>query len=130
MKFVFIALILFSFCQFFFFFFFFTFFKYRFQACFFAWLSYRASLVAQRVKRLPAMQDTWVRSLGQKDLMEKEMATHSSTPAWKIPWTGELSGLLCCLTILFYLSFPSDSPSLSSICWGNILMKKPINFWP
>ena len=79
MKFVFITLILFSFCQFFFFFF-----KYQFKACFVAWLSYRASLVAQRVKHLPAKQETWVRSLGQEDPMEKEMATHSSTLAWKI----------------------------------------------
>ena len=47
----------------------------------------RASLVAQRVKRLPAMQETWVRSLGQEDPLKKEMATHSSTLAWKIPWT-------------------------------------------
>ena len=46
-----------------------------------------ASLVAQRVKHLPTMQDTWVRSLGQEDPLEKEMATHSSTLAWKIPWT-------------------------------------------
>ena len=46
-----------------------------------------ASLVAQRVKRLPAMQETWVRSLGQEDPLEKEMANHSSTLAWKIPWT-------------------------------------------
>ena len=38
------------------------------------------------VKHLPAMQETWVRSLGQKDPLEKEMATHSSTLAWKIPW--------------------------------------------
>ena len=45
----------------------------------------RASLVAQRVKCLPAMQETWVRSLGQEDPLEKEMATHSSTLAWKIP---------------------------------------------
>ena len=43
--------------------------------------------VAQRVKRLPAMQETWVRSVGQEDPLEKEMATHSSTLAWKIPWT-------------------------------------------
>ena len=43
--------------------------------------------VAQGVKRLPAMQETWVRSLGQEDPLEKEMATHSSTLAWKIPWT-------------------------------------------
>ena len=47
------------------------------------------SLVAQRVKRLPAVQETWVQSLGQEDLVEKEMATHSSTLAWKIPWTEE-----------------------------------------
>ena len=45
------------------------------------------SLVAQRVKRLPAMQETWVGSLGQEDSLEKEMAPHSSTLAWKIPWT-------------------------------------------
>ena len=47
------------------------------------------SLVAQTVKRLPTMQETWVQSLGQEDLLEKEMATHSSILAWKIPWTVE-----------------------------------------
>ena len=46
-----------------------------------------SSLVAQRVKHLPAMQETQVQSLGQEDPLEKEMATHSSTLAWKIPWT-------------------------------------------
>ena len=46
-------------------------------------------LVAQTVKRLPAMWETRVRSLGQEDPVEKEMATHSSTIAWKIPWTEE-----------------------------------------
>ena len=45
--------------------------------------------MAQRVKRLPAMQETWVRSLGREDPLEKEMATHSSTLAWKVPWTEE-----------------------------------------
>ena len=49
----------------------------------------RASLVTQKVKRLPAMRETWVRFLGQEDLLEKEMAIHSSTLAWKIPWTEE-----------------------------------------
>ena len=49
----------------------------------------RAFLVAQMVKRLPIMQKTPVRSLGQEDLLEKEMATHSSTLAWKIPWMEE-----------------------------------------
>ena len=48
-----------------------------------------ASLVTQTVKHLPAMQETQVRSLGQKDPLEKEMATHSSTLAWEIPWTVE-----------------------------------------
>ena len=47
------------------------------------------SLVAQRVKRLPAMRETRVRSLGREDPLEKEMASHSSTLAWKIPWTEE-----------------------------------------
>ena len=48
-----------------------------------------ASLVAQMVKRLPAVQETWVRSLSWKDPLEKEMATHSSILAWKIPRTEE-----------------------------------------
>ena len=51
------------------------------------------SLVAPRLKRLPAMRETWVRSLGQEDPLEKEKATHASTLAWKIPWT-EKSGRL------------------------------------
>ena len=46
-------------------------------------------LVAQRIKRLPAMQEPWVRFLGQEDPLEKEMATHSSILAWRIPWTEE-----------------------------------------
>ena len=54
----------------------------------------RTSLVAQMVKRLPTMRETWVQSLGQEDPLEKEMATHSSTLAWKIPWTEEHSRLL------------------------------------
>ena len=45
------------------------------------------SLVAQLVKNLPTMQETWVQSLGWEDLLEKEKATHSSILAWKIPWT-------------------------------------------
>ena len=52
-----------------------------------------ASLVAQRLKRLPAMKETWVRSLGWEDPLEKEMATHSSILAWRIPWTEEPGGL-------------------------------------
>ena len=45
-----------------------------------------ASLVAQRLKHLPLMWETWVRCLGQEDPLEKELATHSSILAWKIPW--------------------------------------------
>ena len=48
-----------------------------------------ASLVAQLVKNLPAVQETWVQSLGREDPLEKEMATHSSTLTWKILWTEE-----------------------------------------
>jgi len=53
----------------------------------------QASQVAQMIKCLPAMQETQVRSLGQEDPLEKEMATHSSTLAWKIPWMEETGRL-------------------------------------
>ena len=52
-----------------------------------------ASVVAQMVKNLPAMQKTCVRSLGWKDPLEEGMATHSNTFAWKIPWTEDPGGL-------------------------------------
>ena len=45
--------------------------------------------MAQTVKNLPAMQETWVQSLGQEDILEKEMTTHFSILAWKIPWPEE-----------------------------------------
>ena len=51
------------------------------------------SLVAQRIKRLPAMRETRVWSLGWEDPLEKEMATHFSILAWRIPWTEEPGGL-------------------------------------
>ena len=51
--------------------------------------SRETSLVAQTVKCLPAMQETWVQSLGREDLLEKEVATQSSILAWKIPWMVE-----------------------------------------
>ena len=47
----------------------------------------RASLVAQRLKHLPGMRETWVRSLGREDPLKKEMVIHSSILAWRIPWT-------------------------------------------
>ena len=61
----------------------------------------RASLVAQTVKNLSAMQETWVRSLGWEDPLEKEMAAHSGILAWKIPWTTE----------------PGRLPSMGSQSW-------------
>ena len=51
------------------------------------------SRVAQMVKNLLAMKETWFRSLGQEDALEKEMTTHSSILAWRIPWREELDGL-------------------------------------
>ena len=51
------------------------------------------SLVAQMVKRLSTMWETWVRSLGRERLLEREMANHSSTLAWRIPWMEEPGGL-------------------------------------
>ena len=53
----------------------------------------RASLVAQMVENLPAVQETWVRPLGQVDPLEKGLANHSSSLAWRIPWTENPDGL-------------------------------------
>ena len=53
-----------------------------------------ASLVAQSIKNLPAVLEIWIQSLGLEDPLEKEMATHSSTLAWRIPWKESLAG--CC----------------------------------
>ena len=52
-----------------------------------------ASLVGQRLRPLPAMQETWVQSLGQEDPLEKKMATHSGILAWRVLWTEEPGGL-------------------------------------
>ena len=52
-----------------------------------------ASFVAQLVKNLPAMQETWVQSLGWEDPLEEGMATHSSILAWRIPWTEDPGGI-------------------------------------
>ena len=53
-------------------------------------ISLGASLVAQTIKNPPAMKETWVQSLGQEDPLEKGVATHSTIPAWEIPWTDVL----------------------------------------
>ena len=76
-----------------------------------------ASPVAQTVKNSPAMQETWVRSLGQEDPLEKEMATHSSILAWRILWTEELGGLQSTdckgsdMTERLHFHCPSKAPS-------------------
>ena len=58
--------------------------------------------MAQRLKHLPAMWETWVRSLGREDPLEKEMATHSSTLAWRIPRAEEPGGLQSDFTFTFF----------------------------
>ena len=87
------------------------------------------SLVAQTVKRLRTMWETRVQSLGREDLLEKEMATHSSTLAWKIPWTEEpgrlqsmgsqsqtrLSDFTLC-ALLICVGFPGGSDGKESAC--------------
>ena len=68
-----------------------------------------ASLMAQRVKNLPAMQETQVPFLGQEDPLEKEMATHSSILAWRIPWTGAWQAIVHGVTkSLTWLSTHTD----------------------
>ena len=59
----------------------------------FSWVYLMASLVAQMVESLPAVRETQVQSLGQEDPLEKEVATHSSILAWRIPWTEKPGGL-------------------------------------
>ena len=56
-------------------------------------LGIERGLVAQMVKSLPAMRETWVQSLGREDPLEKQIATHSNVLAWRIPWTEEPGGL-------------------------------------
>ena len=84
------------------------------------------SLVAQTVTRLPTVRETWVWSLGQEDPLEKEMATHSRTLAWKIPWTEKRSRLQSMgsqrvghdwVTSFHFLSTVPPAKSWSSYCW-------------
>ena len=75
----------------------------------------RASLVAQMVKCLPVMPETWVQSLGQEDPLEKGMANHSSTLDWKIPWTEEPGRwhIYIYISVYTYICiYLSNSPSL------------------
>ena len=93
---------------------------------------FQLSLVAQTVKNLPAMQETWDQSLGWEDPLEKEMATHSSVLAWRIPWTEEPGGLqsmgsprVGCdwvtNTFQLYLQLGDSSSSLSHVPMAHLL---------
>ena len=81
-----------------------------------------ASLVAQRLKRLPGMLETRVRSLGREDPLEKEMATHSSTLAWRIPWREEPGRLQS-------MGSKSRTPLSNFTFTFSVEAKAPI-FWP
>ena len=94
-------------------------------------------LVTQKVKRLSTMRETWVRSLGREDALEKEMATHSSTLAWKIPWMGD-PGRLQFMRLQRVRHDWATSLSLSllfkSIFWslflgGSVVKNLPANVW-
>ena len=76
--------------------------------------------MAQTVKRLSTMQETWVQSLGWEDPLEKEMAIHSSTIAWKIPWTEEPGRLIHHINYISPVLL-SSLPAQSSRCrgWNN-----------
>ena len=64
----------------------------KFDPIIYLFINLTTSLVAQMVKHLPIMRETWVQSLGWEDLLEKGMVTHSSVVAWRIPWTEEPGG--------------------------------------
>ena len=81
--------------------------------------------MAQTVKHLPTMQETWVQSLGREDLLEKDMATHSSILAWRIPWTEEPGGLQFMglqrvgLSYLTFFLSESNKVRAGSQIWNN-----------
>ena len=76
-----------------------------------------ASLVVQLMKSLPAMQETWVRFLGQEDPLEKEMATHSNILGWRIPWTEGPGGLQPMGSQSIRHDWATKPPPLPR-CWG------------
>ena len=87
-----------------------------------------SSLVAQWVKTLPTMQETWIWFLGWEDLLEKEMATHSHILAWRIPWTEESKLLLLLNILIFFIYY------VIFIYWFDILIYLiywlTLNSWP
>ena len=92
-------------------------------------LQYWASLVAQMVKNLPAMWETWVWSLGWKDPLEKGMATHSSILAWRIPWTIQSMGLQHSLwASLAWRGFNDITQQVPSVQFSRSVMSDSL--WP
>ena len=92
------------------------------------------SLVAQMVKHLPAVQETWVWSLGWEDCLEKGMATHSSIPAWRIPWTVKSMGVTKSWTWLSDLQHKLGPFTLSLLqalahCSSHLPGQKCDHFW-
>ena len=88
----------------------------------------RASLVTQTVKNLPAMQETWVWSLGWADPLEKGMATHSSSLAWRIPWTEEPGGLQSMGSQSIEYNRGTFTHILISSPWWNLLLSDVVLF--
>ena len=86
-----------------------------------------SSLVAQTVKRLPTMQETRVQSLGQEDLLEKEMATYSSILAWKIPWMEEPGDTTELLHFHLMVGGWSKDGDISFAHWDNQSGKQSIS---
>ena len=85
----------------------------------------KASLVAQMVKHLPARQEIWLRSLCREDPLKKEMATHSSTLAWKIPWTEE-PGRLQSMGLQKSWTWLNDFPTFSN---GPYFLSSRASLW-
>ena len=112
-AFLFLLVIWFLFCKF-------QIIHYNLNACTF----YLASLVAQLVKNPPAMQETWVWSLGWEDPLEKGKATHFSILAWRISWTHKESAGLnnCFFSLFFYGALRTE------LCW--VFQSCPMRVWP
>ena len=85
----------------------------------------RTSLVAQTIKRLPTMRETQIQSLAQEDLLEKEIATHSSTLAWKIPWTEKTGRLQSMRSQRAGHNLAAKQPQSTIMCTYTILFNSP-----
>ena len=87
------------------------------------------SLVAQMVKKLPTMRETWLWSLSREDLLEKGLATHSSILAWRIPWTEEPGGLQTVGSQRVRYDWGTNSFSFTRFHWDRQSMKLDVSGW-